>query len=63
MELVHQMTVSTLSVLTAVVIALVADQSWPGGIAPAWFGVLPPFGLAILLLWNGPAQWSEERAW
>ena len=53
-----KMTVSTLWVLTAVVIAIVADPSWSRGIALASFGLLPP--LAILLLWNDPAQTTTE---
>ena len=52
------MTVSALWVLTAVVIAIVADVSWSRGIALATFGLLPP--LAILLLWNDPAQTVTE---
>jgi hypothetical protein len=59
MELQHiKMTASTLWMLTAVVIAIVADLSWTGGIALASFGLLPP--LAILLLWNDPAQTITE---
>ena len=53
-----KMAVSTLWVLTAVVIATVADLSWTGGIALASFGLLPPLG--ILLLWNDPAQTISE---
>jgi hypothetical protein len=44
--------------MTAVVIAIVADLSWTGGIALATFGLLPP--LAILLLWTDPAQTISE---
>ena len=47
-------TVSALWALTAVVIATVGDLSWSEGIALASFGLVPP--LAILLLWNAPAQ-------
>ena len=49
-----KMTVSALWVLTAVVIATVADLSWSEALALASFGLLPP--LAMLLLWNDPAQ-------
>jgi hypothetical protein len=59
MELQHiKMSISSLWVLTAVVIALVADPSAPGWIALATFGLLPP--LAILLFWNEPAQTISE---
>jgi len=53
-----KMTVATLWVLTAVVIAIVSNLSWSGGIALASFGLLPP--LAILLLWNDPSQTTSE---
>lgn len=53
-----KVTVSTLWLITAVVIAIVADLSWTGGIALATFGLLPP--LAILLLWTDPAQTISE---
>jgi hypothetical protein len=49
-----KMTASALWVLTAVVIATVADLSWSEAIALASFGLLPPLG--ILLLWNDPPQ-------
>ncbi len=49
-----KVTVSTLWLMTAVVIAIVADLSWTGVIALATFGLLPP--LAMLLLWTDPAQ-------
>jgi hypothetical protein len=53
-----KMTVATLWVLTAVVVAIVANLSWSSGIALASFGLLPPLG--ILLLWNDPAQTVTE---
>jgi len=53
-----KMTVSTLWVLTAVVIAIVADLSVSGGIAVTSLDLLPP--LAILLLWNDPAPTTSE---
>ena len=59
MELHHiKMTVSGLWVLLAIVIAIVTDLSWPGLIAVAALGVLPP--LALLLLWNDPTQTISE---
>jgi hypothetical protein len=59
MELQHiKMTVSGLWVLIAVFIAIVADLSAPGLIALAGVGLLPP--LALLLLWNDPAQTISE---
>ena len=60
MELQHiKKTVAGLWLLTAVVIAIVIDPSWIGGITLAVFGVLPP--LAMLVLWNDPAQTMSER--
>ncbi len=53
-----KMTVSGLWVLIAVVIAIVTDLSWSGLIALAALGVLPP--LALLLLWDDPAQTISE---
>jgi hypothetical protein len=53
-----KMTVSALWVLIAVVIAIFVDLSWPGLIALAAVGLLPP--LALLLLWNDPAQTISE---
>ena len=59
MELQHiKRAISTLWVLTAVAIALVANLSGSGWIALASLGLLPP--LAILLLWNEPAQTISE---
>ncbi len=59
MELHHiKMTVSGLWVLVAAVIAIVTDLSWPGLIAVAALGLLPP--LALLLLWNDPTQTISE---
>jgi hypothetical protein len=59
MELQHiKMTVSGLWVLIAVFIAIVADLSAPRLIALAGVGLLPP--LALLLLWNDPAQTISE---
>ena len=49
-----KMIVSGVWMLTALVIAIVADVSWLAGIAIAALGVLPP--LALLLWWNEPAQ-------
>jgi hypothetical protein len=54
-----KMTIAGLWILTAVVIAIVVDPSWAGRITLAAFGFLPP--LAILLLWNDPAQTMSER--
>ena len=53
-------TASALWVLiaTVVAIALAADMSWTKGLMLAGFGLLPP--LAILLLWNEPAQTMSE---
>jgi len=48
-----KVTVSTLWLMTAVVIAIVADLSWTGVIALATFGLLPPLAM---LLWTDPAQ-------
>lgn len=53
-----KMTVAGLWVLIAVVIALVTDLSWPGLIALAGIGMLPP--LALLVLWNEPTQTISE---
>jgi hypothetical protein len=52
------MTASAVWVLIATVIAMVIDLSWIRGIALAGFGLLPP--LALLLLWNEPAQTMSE---
>jgi len=54
-----KMTIAALWMLTAVVIAIVVDPAWAGRIMLAAFGFLPP--LAILLLWNDPAQTMSER--
>ena len=53
-----KMTVASLWVLIAVVIAIVTDLPWPGLIAVAAVGLLPP--LALLLLWNEPTQTISE---
>ena len=53
-----KMTVSAAWLLVATVIAIAVDMSWARGIAVAVFGLLPP--LAILLLWNEPAQTMSE---
>ena len=53
-----KMIVSGVWMLTALVIAIVADVSWLAGIAIAALGVLPP--LALLLWWNEPAQTMSE---
>jgi hypothetical protein len=59
MELHHiKMTVAGMRVLIAVVIAIVTDLPWPGLIAVAGVGLLPP--LALLLLWNEPPQTISE---
>jgi hypothetical protein len=52
------MTVSAVWVLIATVIAISVDLSWIRGIALAAFALLPP--LALLLLWNEPAQTMSE---
>lgn len=47
-------------VLIATVVAIAwADMSWTKGLMLAGFGLLPP--VAILLLWNEPAQTMSER--
>ena len=46
-------------IATVIAIALAADMSWTKGLMFAGFGLLPP--LAILLLWNEPAQTMSER--
>ena len=55
------MSVSAAWVLSATVVAIVmaVDMSWAKGLILAGFGLLPP--LAILLLWNEPAQTMSER--
>ena len=53
-----KMIVSGVWMLTALVIVIIADVSWLAGIAIAALGVLPP--LALLLLWNEPAQTMSE---
>ncbi len=45
-------------IATAIAIALAVDMSWPKGLMLAGFGLLPP--LALLLLWNEPAQTMTE---
>jgi hypothetical protein len=56
-----KMSVSAVWVLiaTLIAIALPVDMSWTKGLMLAGFGLLPP--LAILLLWNEPAQTMSER--
>jgi hypothetical protein len=56
-----KMSVSALWVMvaTVMVIALAVDISWTKGLIFVGFGLLPP--LAILLLWNEPAQTMSER--
>ena len=53
-----KMTVAGLWVLIAVVLAIITDLPWPGLVALAAVGVLPP--LALLLLWNEPTQTISE---
>ena len=45
-------------IATVVAIALAVDMSWTKGLMLAGFGLLPP--LAILFLWNEPAQTMSE---
>jgi hypothetical protein len=45
-------------IATVIVVALAVDMSWIKGLMFAGFGLLPP--LAILLLWNEPAQTLSE---
>jgi hypothetical protein len=54
-----KMTGAALWILTALVVALAFDRSWTVGFMLAAFGLLPP--LAILMLWNEPAQTMSER--
>ena len=54
-----KMTLAGLWVLTALVVSLAFDRSWTVGLVLAVFGLLPP--LAILVLWNEPAQTMSER--
>jgi hypothetical protein len=59
MNLQHiKMSVSAVWVFIATVIAIAVDMSWTRGLMLASFGLLPP--LAILLLWNEPAQTMSE---
>jgi hypothetical protein len=55
-----KMSVSALWVViaTVIAIALAVDMSWTKGLMLAGFGLLPP--LAILLLWNEPAQTMSQ---
>jgi hypothetical protein len=53
-----KMIISGVWMLTALVIAIIADVSWLAGMAIAALGVLPP--LALLLWWNEPAQTMSE---
>ena len=45
-------------IATVIAIALAGDMSWAKGLMLVGFGLLPP--LAILLLWNEPAQTMSE---
>lgn len=45
-------------IATVIAIALAVDMSWTKGLMLAGFGLLPP--LAILFLWNEPAQTMSE---
>jgi hypothetical protein len=45
-------------IATVIAIALAVDMSWTKGLMLVGFGLLPP--LAILLLWNEPAQTMSE---
>lgn len=45
-------------IATVIAIAMAVDMSWMKGLMIAGFGLLPP--LAILLLWNEPAQTMSE---
>ena len=53
-----KMTVSAAWILIALAIAIIAGPSFIGGLLLAAFGLLPP--LALLLLWNDPAQTMSE---
>jgi hypothetical protein len=53
-----KVSVSVVWVLIATVIAIAVDMSWTRGLMLAGVGLLPP--LAILLLWNEPAQTMSE---
>jgi hypothetical protein len=46
-------------IATVIAIAMAVDMSWMKGLMVAGFGLLPP--LALLLLWNEPAQTMSER--
>ena len=46
-------------IATVIAIAMAVDMSWMKGLMLAGFGLLPP--LALLLLWNEPAQTMSER--
>ena len=54
-----KMIIAGLWILTALVIAIAIGPSLVSGLLLAAFGLLPP--LAILLLWNEPAQTMSER--
>lgn len=55
-----KMSVSVVWILVATIIAIaLVDMSWAKGLMLVGFGLLPP--LAILLLWNEPAQTMSER--
>ena len=55
-----KMSVSVVWILVATIIAIaLVDMSWSKGLMLVGFGLLPP--LAILLLWNEPAQTMSER--
>ena len=53
------MIVAGLWIVTALAVALAIGPSLVSGLVLAAFGLLPP--LAILLLWNEPAQTMSER--
>ena len=54
-----KLSVSAAWVLIATVMAIaLVDMSWTKALMVAGFGLLPP--LAILLLWNEPAQTMSE---
>jgi hypothetical protein len=54
-----KMSVSAVWMLLATLLAItLVDMSWTKALMVAGFGLLPP--LAILLLWNEPAQTMSE---
>jgi hypothetical protein len=54
-----KMIIAGLWIVTALVIAIAIGPSLVSGLLLAALGLLPP--LAILLLWNEPAQTMSER--